>query len=85
MATNVIDNSRQKIVFGDELAATAASTKFCYGLRMDSKNEGVSDITVAKDLRIELLRAQMLTVFMEPLKLQGITHLQLTVKVISKP
>lgn len=53
VATNVIDNSRQKIVFGDELAATAASTKFCYGLRMDSKNEGVSDITVAKDLRIE--------------------------------
>ena len=53
VATNVIDNSRQKIVFGDGLAATAASTKFCYGLRMDSKNEGVSDITVAKDLRIE--------------------------------
>lgn len=53
VATNVSDNSRQKIVFGDGLAAIATSTKFCYGLRMDSKNEGVSDITVAKDLRIE--------------------------------
>ena len=53
VATNVSDNSRQKIVFGDGLAAIATSTKFGYGLRMDSKNEGVSDITVAKDLRIE--------------------------------
>lgn len=53
VATNVSDNSRQKIVFGDGLAAIATSTKFCYGLRMDSKNEGVSDITDAKDLRIE--------------------------------